>query len=131
MIVVALIAIIASFAIPSLQAATKDAKETRAVSHLKMLLSVNEQYRLRFGSYATTVNNLVNSGILLHFRQTGVSGPDGYGYSYSAPRYHYEVHAFPDELGVTGDRGFFLDESGVIRFDLCGAATSTSSSIDG
>ena len=51
MIVVAIIAIIAAIAIPSLLNARKAGNEASAISSLRTLSTVNEQYRTRFQEY--------------------------------------------------------------------------------
>jgi type IV pilus assembly protein PilE len=130
MIVVAILAVILSIAIPSLLGASKSAKETRAIGTLRMAYTVNQQYSVRFGSYPSTVDNLVDSGMLLHYRPVGTSGPDGYGFTFASSKYTFAMQALPDEPGVTGDRYFFIDHSGVIRFSSIGPATLASRPID-
>ena len=58
MIVVAIIAIIAAIAIPSLLNARKAGNEASAISSLRTLSTVNQQYRTRFQSYAGSLANL-------------------------------------------------------------------------
>lgn len=50
MLVIAVIAIIAAIAIPSLLNARMSANEASAISTMRTLVTVNEQYRTRFGS---------------------------------------------------------------------------------
>ena len=130
LLTVSIIAIIAAMAIPSLLGATKSGKEARAIGHLKMAATVNEQYRIRFGTYALTVQDLIDAAVLLHYRTAGDSGPDGYGYSYTATTYTFAIGAAPDEPDITGDRWFYTDHTGVIRQSLSGPADSSSTPID-
>ena len=61
MIVVAIIAIIAAIAIPSLLNARKAGNEASAISSLRTLTTVNEQYRTRFARYSDGLANLSGS----------------------------------------------------------------------
>src|SRR5262249_12229904 len=58
MIVIAIIAIIASIAIPSLLNARKSGNEASAISSLRTICTVNEQYRTRFGVYTPDLATL-------------------------------------------------------------------------
>ena len=64
MIVVAIIAIIAAIAIPSLLNARKAGNEASAISSLRTLTTVNEQYRTRFGDYSDSMTSLSAEGYI-------------------------------------------------------------------
>ena len=64
MIVVAIIAIIAAIAIPSLLNARKAGNEASAISSLRTLTTVNEQYRTRFQNYAGDLSDLNDEGYI-------------------------------------------------------------------
>ena len=55
----------------------------------------------------------------------------GYTFSFTAgsgtPSTGYSVTANPINRGTSGQRGFYTDQSGVIRYDATTTATSTSS----
>jgi type IV pilus assembly protein PilA len=59
------------------------------------------------------------------------SSKSGYTFSYSAttPYLTYKLNAGPSNPGVTGQRYFYTDSSGVIRADTSTAATSASTPI--
>lgn len=124
MIVVAIIAILVALVIPSLQNARKSANETSAIGFLKMATSVNIQYRARFGSFPSDETDLFAAGYM-DPSQT----PNGYLLNFMGGFSSWSLQADPEAPGMTGDRHFFVDDTGVIRFDLAGPATTTSEPI--
>ena len=125
MIVVAVIAVIAAMAIPSLQAARRSANEANTIGFLRMAVTVNEQYRTRFGRYPTADTDLFNSG----FVDPG-QNPAGYTLTFNTTPFTWALNADPDTMGQTGDRGFFVDQTGVIRNELGAVASSMSAPVD-
>ncbi|MBI4585163.1 MAG: prepilin-type N-terminal cleavage/methylation domain-containing protein [Planctomycetes bacterium] len=129
MIVVAIIAIIAAIAIPSLLNARKAGNEASAISSLRTLTTVNEQYRTRFQSYASGLGVLNTEGYIDNVLSSGTKS--GYGFAYTLASVNtWNCTADPSTPGTTGDRYFFVDQSGVIRFSSTGTATATSGAID-
>jgi prepilin-type N-terminal cleavage/methylation domain-containing protein len=131
MIVVAIIAIIAAIAIPSLLNARKAGNEASAVSSLRTLSTVNEQYRTRFQQYSASLANLQAQGYI--DTVLGAGAKSGYNFTYvvGAPPVTWVCNADPTVAGTTGDRGFFVNESGVIRGQDPAPATVASNPIDG
>ncbi len=129
MIVVAIIAIIAAIAIPSLLNARKAGNEASAISSLRTLTTVNEQYRTRFQSYASTLAVLNTEGYIDNVLSSGTKS--GYTFVYTLASVNtWNCTGDPATPGTTGDRYFFVDQSGVIRFSATGTATATSGAID-
>ncbi|MFN0058288.1 MAG: type IV pilin protein [Planctomycetota bacterium] len=129
MIVVAIIAIIAAIAIPSLLAARISGNEASAISSLRTLTTVNEQYRTRFGTYAANLAALQASGYIDNV--LGGGAKSGYNFTgYAATATTWSVGADAAVQGRTGERGFFVDESGVIRFATGAGAAVTDSPVD-
>ena len=134
MIVVAIIAIIAAIAIPSLLNARKAGNEASAISSLRTLTTVSEQYRTRFQTYPLGgLTALSGAGYI--DTVLGAAEPSlksGYRFDYTCTgATMWSCTAVPDNVGTTGDRAFFVDQSGVIRFDAAGGVpNSTSSPID-
>ncbi len=120
MIVVAIIAIVVAIAIPSLQNARKSANETSAIGFLKMASSVNIQYRTRFGVYPGDETDLFAAGFI-----DPSQSPNGYLLNFATTPEAWSLQADPEFPGETGDRHFYVDDTGVIRFSLSGTATST------
>ncbi len=129
MIVVAIIAIIAAIAIPSLLNARMSGNEASAISSLRTLTTVNEQYRTRFGAYSATLAALQAEGYI--DTVLGAGTKSGYGFAFGGAGATWTTAATPSTIGTTGERGFYTDESGVIRFSTNGAAPdNTFSPID-
>src|ERR1700690_4222983 len=141
LIVVAIILIIAAIAIPNLLRSKMAANEASAVATLRTLNTSAVAYSTTYSNYppslasmgpiasggtpSSTTADLVDS----------VLGKDpatksGYTFVYVAgattPISSYSITATPVNVGTTGQRGFFTNQSGVIRADPSGAATSAS-----
>jgi len=129
MIVVAIIAIIAAIAIPSLLNARKAGNEASAISSLRTITTVNEQYRTRFQAYANALASLQTEGYIDNV--LGGGAKSGYTFTYASGGANvWSCNADPQTQGTTGDRHFFCDQSGVIRFDAAAAASAASPAID-
>ncbi len=127
MIVVAIIAIIAAIAIPSLLQARISGNEASAISSLRTMATVNEQYRTRFGAYAAGMGDLETAGYIDNV--LGAGAKSGYlftNYVQGGGGTTWEVEGNPATPGRTGERYFFTDDSGVIRFATGAAATAAS-----
>ena len=140
LIVVAIILIIAAIAIPNLLRSKMAANEASAVATLRTLNTSAVAYSTTYSNYppslasmgpiasggtpSSTTADLVDS----------VLGKDpatksGYTFVYvgsGTPTSSYGITATPVTVGSTGQRGFFTNQSGVIRSDPSGAATSAS-----
>jgi hypothetical protein len=93
------------------------------------LTTVNNQYRTRFQTYAGALTDLSAEGYIDSVLGSGTKS--GYDFTYSGGSDTFTATADPTTAGTTGDRGFFVDASGVVRFAATGSATSASAPIDG
>ena len=128
MIVVAIIAIIAAIAIPSLLNARKAGNEASAISSLRTLSTVSEQYRTRFGSDAGSLANRETEKCIDNVLGTALKS--GYTFGYTPGTNTWSCTASPATPGTTGDRRFFVDGSGVIRFNSTATASAADKAID-
>jgi type IV pilus assembly protein PilA len=138
LIVVAIILIIAAIAIPNLLRSKMAANEASAVASLRTLNTASVAFSTTYGAYPSLLSNLgpaatpsstaadlidsvlalgIKSGYTITY--TGVAGAGGIISSYT-------IVAAPVTQGVSGQRGFYTDQSGVIRSDPAGTATSSS-----
>jgi type IV pilus assembly protein PilA len=138
LIVVAIILIIAAIAIPNLLKARISANESSAVGSLRTLNTAEVQYATQCPTLGFSVDmptlsgnagNCVNAGIIDSLLAAGTKS--GYTFVYAVtnagpPASGYTITATPINLGTTGQRGFFTDQTGVIRYDPAGAATVAS-----
>lgn len=128
MIVVAIIAIIAAIAIPSLLNARKAGNEASAISSLRTLTTVNEQYRTRFQTYANNLDALEDAGYIDSV--LGGGQKSGYNFVYRKTGSTWTCIASPVSAGNDGDRNFFVDHSAVIRFNATRVASVASAPLD-
>lgn len=127
MVVILVMAVVVAIALPSLQAARKSGFEAQAIARLKMTGTINEQYRIRFGRYASSEFDMVVAGMLHH--TPGEAG-DGFIVGYTGAPLRWTMTATPETPGVTGDRSFFVDETGLLRFEFGAIANVTSTPLD-
>jgi len=133
LIVVAIILIIAAIAIPNLLRSKMAANEASAVGSLRTINTSGVAFSITYGNFPTkltdlgpstaptsTAADLIDSALV-----TGTKS--GYTFSYTAASTYqqYSIQAGPVNQGVTGQRYFFTDQSGVIRVNLSSPATST------
>ncbi len=125
MIVVAIIAIIAAIAIPNLLRSRIAANESAAIGALRTLSSAQENYRNNSGTnvYGTLaalsgatppyIDSALGAGTCRGYTVAIVGAPDADSWA---------ATAVPNSIGSSGNRGFFIDASGVIRFTTDGTA---------
>lgn len=120
MIVVAIIATLAAFAIPAFIRVRIQANETSALGSLRTISTSCVSFRsaqspLSYPSNLADLNNAVPPYI---DPVLGTGTKQGYNFNYTlvGPE-QYTCAATPVTPNVTGSRTFFLDESGVIRLD--------------
>jgi len=114
LIVVAIIGIIAAIAIPNLTKSRIAANEASAVHLLRDVAEANNTYRMVHTPrvYATLaqlhaeefIDSVVASG-----------NHNGYGFSENITPDTYEYEGSPQTYGISGQRDFFIDMTGVIR----------------
>jgi prepilin-type N-terminal cleavage/methylation domain-containing protein len=142
LIVVAILLVIAAVAIPNLLHSKLSENEAAAVSSLRTLNSSCVTYAMLYGGYPKSLSNLgpggaPNSASADLIDAVLASGAkSGYVFAYTAGAtgvsgnvLSYSITANPMTPGTTGQRGFFTDQSGVIRAHTAGAADASSTPI--
>ncbi len=154
LIVVAIILIIAAIAIPNLLRSKMAANEASAVGSLRTITTAAISYSSIYGDGfpftlavlggpATTTIATCDSALLVDsVLSTGaVPQKSGYSFTYAGTNAvaiipakctnagwnNFTVTAVPISIGSTGQRGFFVDETGVIRFTTDGTAPTNAS----
>jgi type IV pilus assembly protein PilA len=130
LVVVAIILILASIALPNIMRARRVANEASSVASLRAIASGQLVYRHTQGAY-TTLTALGTEKIIDDVLAGGAKS--GYTFS-SAPgsdaTMEFTAEADPavsSGLVATGSRFFFVNEDQVIRFSTSGPADSSSS----
>jgi len=137
LIVVAIILIIAAIAIPNLLRSKMAANEASAVGSLRTINTASVAYSNTYGQYPTNLSNLQTNGALsstaanLIDTVLGSGTKSGYIFSFTAGTGNttYSLTASPLIVNVTGQRYFYTNQSGVIRANNAGVATSASTPI--
>jgi type IV pilus assembly protein PilA len=138
LIVVAIILIIAAIAIPNLLKSKMAANESSAVGSVRTLNTAQVTYAAGCPAigYSATLAEM-NTGAICTSGTAiidNVLGQDpanksGYTITYAQGALvggvanTYTLSATPQKVGVTGQRGFFSDQTGVIRYNQTGTAT--------
>lgn len=114
--VVAVLSIVVTLALPGLATAKRRANETSAITALRMISSAQSQHRVRNGTF-TDVTTLESIGFL----DQNFSDNEKSGYMFENAQdpssSAWALQANPVNVGVTGDRYYYVDTSGVIRYN--------------
>jgi type IV pilus assembly protein PilA len=137
LIVVAIILIIAAIAIPNLLRSKMAANEASCVGSLRTLNTASVAYSTTYGTYpptmaalgpssspSSTAADLIDS-VLASQNKSGYT----FTFSVGSGNLSYSIAAAPSTPGVTGQRYFYTDQSGVIRANTSGTADSSSTPI--
>jgi type IV pilus assembly protein PilA len=137
LIVVAIILIIAAIAIPNLLRSKMAANEASAVGSLRTINTSSVAFSTTYGNYPTLLTDLGPSSsptssaadLIDSVLSSGTKSGYTFVYTATAPYQQYTLTAGPATPGVTGQRYFYTDQSGVIRADVSTTATSASTPI--
>ncbi|MFA5099417.1 MAG: prepilin-type N-terminal cleavage/methylation domain-containing protein [Candidatus Omnitrophota bacterium] len=138
MIVVAIIAVLAAIAIPNLIRARLTSNETSAIVALKTIFSAANTYRASNRGYPQQLSDLYENVTPPYIDSALASGiKQGYLFSCSGIEddgsgnfQAFTATAAPVIPGITGNRRFFVDTSGVIRFSSTEEATSSDNPVE-
>jgi type IV pilus assembly protein PilA len=139
LIVVAIILIIAAIAIPNLLKSRMAANESSAVGSERTLNTAEVTYSascpaVGFSASIAELNTGAvcagGTGIIDNVLSAGQKS--GYAFAYTVAATNginttYTTVATPNKVGVTGQRGFYSDQTGVIRYTLDGSAPTAAS----
>jgi type IV pilus assembly protein PilA len=139
LIVIAIILIILSIALPQMSKSRMHAQEMAAIKTLNTINTTEIQYQSQFGKFATAIAQLgpppsgggegpEAAGLISGNLASGTSS--GYNFTVTQTPGGYAVSAMPKTFGSTGRRTFYTDQTGVIRENWSqDPATPTSSEI--
>ena len=112
LIVVAIILIIATIAIPSLLRSRQAANESAAVASVRTVTTAEVTYLSSSGGSYGSLTQLVSAGLL----DTGFNGTkSGYSYSISNSATDYTIFANPSSTN-NGRYGYYSVPDGVVRY---------------
>jgi len=123
LIVIAIILIIATIALPKLNRARMYAQETAAIAHIKTLHTAQTQYFSQFGKFAASLvelgpptsgaANAAAADLIPEDLAKGDKG--GYKFVMVGSPSGYTINANPTAFNSTGSRTFYSDQTLVIR----------------
>jgi len=119
LIVVAIILIIATIAIPSLLRSRQSANEASAVSNIRTVNIEEANYSLSTGGNFGTMSELVNAGMLDARFNGSISG---YSLTITVSGPDYTVFGTPTSLN-SGRYGYYSTPDSVIRYQTSTSAT--------
>lgn len=123
LIVIAIILIIVTVALPKLNNARRFAQETAALKAVQTLNTAQVQYNSTFGRFAASLTELgpptsgaanASSADLISADMAG-GVKQGYRFTMQGSPSGYTITAVPTVFGSTGSRTFFSDQTLVIR----------------
>ena len=133
LIVVAVIGIIAAIAVPNLLQSRAAANEASAISSVRTIVTAQITFSATVGSgvYAANLAALTTASLIDQALGSGTK--DGYNFvcTSGGGGTTFTVTAIPVTHKTTGTRGFFSNETGVIRYDVTGTAAVGSTPLGG
>lgn len=146
LIVMSVMLILMTLAVPQLLKLRKQANETSALQSVRTIVNAELQYNSTYpqNGFACSLPALGGSPKAgaptpqsAQFVEEGLSSGQKAGYSFSITNCSkvtvnnqdmytsYQINAVPQAIGKTGDRGFCSDENNVIRADPTGGTNCT------
>ena len=111
--VVAVLGIITTFAVPSYLSSRMAANEGAAIGALRLISAAEVIHNERYGSYGT-LDELIARGLV--DPTFGNATRRGYMIdTITVNTFEYTAFADPENFGTSGERYFYIDDSGVIR----------------
>jgi len=138
LIVVTIILIIAAFTIPKLTKSTIPAHEASAIASIKAINEAEMIYASSHPDVGFTADLAMLGGTAQSGGEQTIDNPlatgrkSGYTFTYTPGEKvngairSYTITAVPDQVGTTGQRRFFSDESGDTHYNAEGIADVTS-----
>lgn len=119
LIVLQVIMVLASIALPGLKTTRKQANEATAVMSLRQLSDAQELFRPRqaIPHYASDLNTLKSAGLIDDALATGKKGGYTFMKNGEPGTDTYAFTATASAQGSSGDRSFYVDQSGIIRME--------------
>jgi type IV pilus assembly protein PilA len=125
LIVIAIILIILSVALPQMSKSRMHAQEMAAIEEMGTINKAEIQYYSQFNQYATSLAQLgppatagaaegpAAAGLIPGSLASGAAG--GYNFTVTQSPQGYSISAVPKSFGSTGRRTFYSDQTGIIR----------------
>jgi prepilin-type N-terminal cleavage/methylation domain-containing protein len=135
LIVIAIILVIVTIAVPNYQKYQMAARETSVINELGTIYGAEVNYYSTFGKYAANLSELGPptggaegpQGAGLISKTLAEGSHSGYKYTLTGNGTSFAVSAVPDVFGSSGRRTFFMDQTKVIRQNWTAEPATTNS----
>ncbi|HVY62920.1 MAG TPA: hypothetical protein VHF22_14780, partial [Planctomycetota bacterium] len=125
-VAVPVVAMVAAVAIPNIMQAKKQGNEAAAIGTLRTITTAQELFKERQNAYAEDLPALGKAQFIDRGAAMGMK--NGYRFRIVASSSEgWSAVAVPLQPGKTGDRSFYVDQTGVIRFTYGGEEPSAES----
>ena len=134
MVVVGLVGVISSIAIPNYIQSRRSARESAAISNVRTLTSAEGAFLSTSGGYTqyASFSQLTTQGLIESTFVNNGGVKDGYLFVITQPDItSYTITAAPQTADAALMRYFYADQSGVIRQNTGAAATASSVPVSG
>ena len=125
LIVISIILIIITIAVPKFQHAQMLTRETAAIQAIRAIHTAQVEYYSQYGKYAASLTELgppasgAPSAAAADVIGNDVAGGEkqGYKYTLTCTQGGYIINAVPVAYGTSGSRSFFSDQSMVVHYN--------------
>jgi len=125
LIVISIILIIITIAVPKFQHAQMLTRETAAIQAIRAIHTAQVEYYSQYGKYAASLTELgppasgAPSAAAADVIGNDVAGGEkqGYKYTLTSTQGGYIINAVPVAYGTSGSRSFFSDQSMVVHYN--------------
>ncbi len=125
MVAVGIVMVLALLVIPNVWRARVNSNESAAVSNLRSLNGALQLYYINNNTFPRILNTLIAPNSDPAYIETELASGTKTGYTFSYVRTdasHFYINANPQSAGRTGNRYFYIDETGVVRSSQEGEA---------
>ncbi|HDZ76906.1 MAG TPA: hypothetical protein ENH41_02335 [Candidatus Omnitrophica bacterium] len=134
MIVVAIVMLLLSLAIPDFLRARVNAKESAAISNLRLVSEAAQNYRAANPGYPSSLASFTipasDPPYLDDTFNADTVSKNGYQLILAGNVIGFTATAYPEAWGLSGAKSFFVDTNGTIRYsDVSGDVASAASSV--
>jgi len=129
-VVVGIITTAAALGIPNLMRSRVNANEASAAASVRIIVTAAHNYRGFNPLFPADLSALASANPPYIDSVLGSGSKQGYNYVLTGTNINFVVTAAPTDPGITGNRYFFADETGLIRAATGGPADATSPAIE-